>query len=252
MRPSPLDDLTQLIADSLHCEPERAGPLARLVHAKTAGNPFFAIQFLSALAQEGLVAFDHGEGRWSWDLNSIQAKGYTDNVADLMAAKLTRLPADTQSALQQLACLGNGAQTPTLSLVLGIPEEEVHADLQEAVRQEFIQRLDGSYRFVHDRVQEAAYSLIPESSRAEAHLRIGRLLLAHTPEEKREEAIFEIVSQLNRGAALIAQQDERDQLAGFNLVAGKRAKGSTAYASALTYFVTGATTLEGRLLGAPA
>ena len=242
--PLTLNDLTQLIADSLHCEHGRAGPLARLVHAKTEGNPFFAVQFLTALAQEGLLVFDHGEGRWSWDLHSVHAKGYTDNVADLMAAKLTRLPARTQRAIQQLAYLGYGAQTPMLSLVLGIPEAEVHADLQEAVRQEFIQRPDGSYRFVHDRVQEATYSLIPESSRAEAHLRIGRLLLAHTPEEKREEAIFEIVSQLNRGTELIAQQEERNQLAGFNLVAGKRAKGSTAYASALTYFVTGAQLLK--------
>ena len=244
LAPLSLDDLTQLIADSLHCEHEYADPLARLVYAKTGGNPFFAVQFLTALAQEGLLVFDHGEGRWSWDLQSVHAKGYTDNVADLMAAKLTRLPVRTQRAVQQLACLGYSAQTPMLSLILGMPEEEVQEDLKEAVRQEFIQRLDGSFRFVHDRVQEATYLLIPESSRAETHLKIGRLLLAHTPEEMREEAIFEIVSQLNRGTALITQQEERNQLAGFNLIAGKRAKGSTAYASALTYFVTGAQILR--------
>ena len=115
--------------------------------------------------------------------------------------------------------------------------------LWEAVRQEFILRLEGSYRFIHDRVQEAAYSLIPEESRAEAHLRIGRLLAAHTPAEKREEAIFEIVNQLNRGAALITSQEEREELAGLNLIAGKRAKASTAYASALTYLVAGAALL---------
>ena len=100
----------QLIADSLHCEPERAAPLAQLVHEKTAGNPFFAIQFISALAEEGLLTFDHGEGRWSWDLNRIHAKGYTDNVVDLMVGKLNRLPVETQNALQQLACLGNSAE----------------------------------------------------------------------------------------------------------------------------------------------
>ena len=104
LAPLSLDDMTQLVADSFHCELKRAGPLGQLVHAKTAGNSFFAIQFLSALAQEGLVAFDHGEGRWSWDLNRIHAKGYTDNVADLMAGKLTRLPKKTQSTLQDL-CL---------------------------------------------------------------------------------------------------------------------------------------------------
>jgi PAS domain S-box-containing protein len=110
----------------------------------------------------------------------------------------------------------------------------------KAVRQELVQRLDGSYGFVHDRVQEAAYSLMPESARAGVHLRIGRLLLAHTPQEKREEAVFEIVSQLNQGAALIASRDEREELAGLNLTAGKRAKASTAYASALAYFTAGA------------
>ena len=104
-------------------------------------------------------------------------------------------------------------------------------------------RSEGSYKFVHDRVQEAAYSLIPEELRAEAHLRIGRLLAAHTPPEKREEAIFEIVNQLNRGAALITSRDEREQLAELNLIAGKRAKASTAYASALKYLIAGAALL---------
>ena len=104
-------------------------------------------------------------------------------------------------------------------------------------------RLEGAYKFVHDRVQEAAYSLIPEELRAETHLRIGRLLAAHTPPEKREETIFEIVNQLNRGAALITSRDEREQLAELNLIAGKRAKASTAYASALKYLVAGAALL---------
>ena len=124
-----------------------------------------------------------------------------------------------------------------------LSEEQVHAALWPAVRQELVERLEGSYKFIHDRVQEAAYSLIPEALRAEVHLRIGRLLAAQTPPEKREEAIFEIVNQLNRGAALITQQEERDQLAELNLIAGKRAKASTAYASALTYLNAGAALL---------
>ncbi len=243
LAPLGLEDLIELIADSLHCESGRASPLAQLVQVKTGGNPFFTIQFLSALAQAGLVAFDHGEHRWSWDLTRIEAKGYTENVADLMAGRVALLPLKTQKALQQLACLGTAAESATLSRMLGIAEEEVQADLQEAVRQEFVQKLENSYRFVHDRVQEATYSLIPEGSRAEAHLRIGRLLVAHTPQEKREEAIFEIVSQLNRGAGLIASQDEREELAWLNLTAGKRGKASTAYASALAYLVAGAALL---------
>jgi predicted ATPase len=131
-----------------------------------------------------------------------------------------------------------------LSAVLETPEEQVHAVLWPAVRQELIERLEGSYKFIHDRVQEAAYSLIPEALRAEVHLRIGRLLVTETPADKREEAIFEILNQLNRGAPLITQPEERDQLAELNLLGGKRAKGSTAYASALTYLIAGGELLK--------
>ncbi len=233
------EDLAQLIADFLHCEPERAGSLAQLVHEKTAGNPFFAIQFITALAEEALIAFDHGDARWSWDLTHIQAKGYTDNVADLMAGKLNRLPMETQKALQEFACLGNSAEIAALTAVHGTSEEELHSDLWEAVRLEFIVRLEDSYRFIHDRVQEAAYSLIPESLRAESHLRIGRLLAAHIPPERLEEAIFAIVNQLNRGSHLIRSAEEREWVGELNLIAGRRAKVSTAYVSALSYLAAG-------------
>ena len=243
LAPLAREDLGQLIADALRCESERAAPLAQLVHEKTGGNPFFAIQFISTLAEEGLLTYDHEAAHWSWDLNRIHAKGYTDNVVHLMVGKLTRLPAETQQALQQLACLGNVAEITMLSTVLGTSEEQVHAPLWAAVRQELVERQEGSYKFIHDRVQEAAYSLIPEQLRAEAHLRIGRLLTAHTPPQRREEAIFEIVNQLNRGAALITAPDERDQLAELNLIAAKRAKAATAYASALTYLTAGAALL---------
>ncbi|MFS8975393.1 AAA family ATPase [Cupriavidus necator] len=240
LAPLATEHIRQLTAEALHCEPERIEPLAQLVHDKTAGNPFFVIQFLHALVDEDFLTFDHDARHWRWDPDRIHAKGYTDNVVDLMVGKLTRLPAATQQALQQLGCLGNVAEITTLSTVLGTPQAQVHAALWEAIRQELVERLEGAYAFVHDRVHEAAYSLTPEASRAEAHLRIGRLLAAQTPPEKREEAIFEIAGQLNRGAALITGKDEREQLAEFNLIAGQRAKASTAYASALTYLVTGA------------
>ena len=160
-----------------------------------------------------------------------------------MVGKLNRLPLDTQMALQQLACLGNIAPVRTLSLILAKSAEEVGADLWEAVRLELVEHLEGSYQFVHDRVQEAAYSLIPEEQRDEAHLRIGRRLAAHIPPEQREEAIFDIVNQFNRGASLITSRDEREQVAELNLLAGKRAKASAAYASALKYLVAGAALL---------
>src|SRR5262249_40606960 len=180
-------------------------------HTKTGGNPFFAIRFLFALADEGLVAFDATAGGWSWDLARIRAKGYTENVVELVVDKLGQLPAGTQAALKQLACLGTAATTAMLSTVLGTSEDHVHTALWDAVRHDLVERLDGSYRFIHDRVQEAAYSSIPEGHRAEAHLRIGRLMAARTPPENRDDAIFEIVNQLNRGLALIASVDERQE-----------------------------------------
>ena len=160
-----------------------------------------------------------------------------------MVGKLTRMPAATQQALQRLACLGNVAETTMLSTVLGAPADQVHAAMWEAVRQELVERRDGSYMFNHDRVREAAYSLSPKDQLAADHLRIGRLLVVHTPPEQREEAIFGIVNQLNRGATLITAREEREQLAELNLMAGKRAKRSTAYASALTYLTAGAALL---------
>lgn len=243
LAPLTCEDLGRLIGDSLHCEPVQAAPLAQLVHQRTAGNPFFAIQFITALAEEELLRFDHASRSWAWDVSRIGSKGYTDKVVDLMLAKLNRLPVETQKALKAFACLGNRAEITTLTIVHGTSEEKVHADLWEALRLEFIVRLEGSYRFVHDRVQEAAYLLIPEELRAETHLQIGRLLTAHTPPERREESIFEMVNQLNRGAVLITSRGEREQLAEFNLLAGKRAKASTAYTSALKYFIAGAALL---------
>ncbi|MGY3559493.1 PAS domain S-box-containing protein [Bradyrhizobium sp. USDA 4472] len=234
------EHISQLISDALHCDLKRAAPLAQLIHEKTAGNPFFVIQFLRALAEEGLVRFDHDAGCWCWDLDRIHLKGHTDNVVDLMIEKLSRLPAGTLNTLQQLACLGNIAESTTLSIVLERSDPQVHSDLWEAVRQELVEHQTGAYRFVHDRVQEAAYSLIADDLRAAVHLRIGRRLLAQTLQEEREKAIFEIVNQLNRGETLMTSRDEREQLAELNLLAGKRAKRSTAYAPALKYLVDGA------------
>ena len=243
LAPLACEDLGRLLADALHCEAERVAPLAQLVHEKTVGNPFFAIQFLAALDEEALLTFDHGDARWSWDLQGIHAKGYTDNVVDLLVGKLNRLPAEAQKALQQLACMGNSTEFALLAMIHEDSKGDMHGDLWEAVRTGLVFRSEGAYRFLHDRVQEAAYALIPAELRATAHLRIGRLLAAHTPPEKREEAIFEIANQLNRGAALITSRDEREDLAELNLIAGKRAKASIAYTSALTYLVAGAALL---------
>src|SRR5271166_6446257 len=172
LAPLRLDDIEQLVVESLHCEPQRARRLAQLVHEKTGGNPFFAIQFFTALAEEGLLAFDSGAAVWRWDLSRIQAKRYTDDVVEFITQKLMRLPGTTQEALKQLACLGNSATISSLTLVYGVSEKSIEAELWDAVRAGLVFSLDGAYAFLHDRIQEAAYSLIPESERAVTHLRI--------------------------------------------------------------------------------
>jgi PAS domain S-box-containing protein len=239
LAPLSLDDVGQLIADSLHQESTRIEPLARLVHEKTAGNPFFAIQFLTALAEERLLEFDPREGAWRWDVNRIRARRITENVADLLVGKLTRLPEITRETLKQIASLGNSAEVIALTMVRGGPENELHSDLRAALREGLVVRLGGSYRFVHDGIQEAAYSLIPEEIRAEVHLQIGRLLMVRMSADELAENIFDVVNQLNRGAALIYEQNEKHCVAELNLRAGRKAKASTAYAAACTYVSAG-------------
>jgi PAS domain S-box-containing protein len=232
-------DLTRLIAGALRCAPELAGPLARVIHDKTAGNPFFANQFIDALVEDELIVFDPDPARWSWELWPIQVRGYTENVLDLMVGKLNRLPPTTQKALKELASLGNVADACTLAIAHETSEQELDSDLWEALRLGLIVRAERSYRFVHDRVQEAAYSLLPQELRAHAHLRIGRLLFAHLDQDKREDAVFVLVGQLNRSSALISSRVEREELAELNLIAGKRAQAAAAHASALNYLVAG-------------
>ncbi|MDI3289730.1 AAA family ATPase [Polyangium sp. 15x6] len=233
------EHLAALVSDMLHCRPEEAAPLSDLVHEKTAGNPFFTIQFLTALHEERLIEFDERASAWRWDVAKIRAKGFTDNVVDLMVGKLARLPARTQEALKTLACLGNTAEVAVLAAVSGRSEQASHEDLWEAVRVGLVLWMDGAYSFLHDRVQEAAYSLIPEAERAVVHLEIGRLLLSSTPPEELEERIFDIVNHLDRGAALITSREERERVAELNLLAGKRAKAKAAYASAKNCLAVG-------------
>src|SRR6202790_24947 len=231
LAPLGLDDVGQLVADAMHCEPERARPLAQLVQEKTAGNPFFAIQFITALAEEGLLAFDPVTRAWQWNMDRIRAKSYTDNVVDLMAGKLKRFSVTTQEALKQLACLGNLTEIATLIVVQEEKEGKVHEALWEAVHAGLVVRQSSAYKFLHDRIQQAAYSLIPDEQRAEVHLRIGRVLLSNIVADQLDEHLFDVVNQFNRGAALLVDRDEKAQVATINLRAGRKAKASTAYAS---------------------
>ena len=244
LAPLDLDDVGRLIADALRCEPERARPLAELVQEKTGGNPFFAIQFFIALADEGLLAFDPVASGWQWNMDRIRAKSYTDNVVDLMAEKLKRLPSTTQEALKQLACLGNVVPIATLALVHGTTEEAMHAALWEAVRADLVVHQDSAYKFRHDRIQQAAYSLIPDEQRPDVHLRIGRVLLASMTADELAEHLFDVANHFNRGAKLLVDRDEKAQVATIQLRAGRKAKASTAYASACVYLVAGTAMLD--------
>ena len=238
LQPLAPDDVGRLIADALRRGQNSVGSLTQLICEKTGGNPFFVIQFLTALAEERLLRFDREAACWAWDLDQIRAKRYSDSVVDLMVGKLQRLSERTQAALQRLACLGNMTGIATLRLVFGPSEEDLIASLLEAVRAGLILRLERSYAFLHDRIQEAAYALIPESERAQAHLRIGRALFAGVTADGPGEHLFDVANQLNRGAVLLIGA-EKIKAAAIDLRAGRRAKASAAYASARTYFAAG-------------
>ena len=234
------DELGQLVADTVHASPAEAAPLAALVRDKTGGNPFFAIQFLTALYHKQAIWFDREAYRWRWDAARVRAEGYTDNIAELMRGRLYELPSETQAVLQLAACIGSTVDAATLAVAC---EREVATALRPAIEQHLLfESVQGgrlTYRFPHDRVHEAAYALLLEPERARVHLEIGRRLLASTPPEELAGRVFEIVSQLDHGAALIESGQDRERLAELHLLAGTRAQASTAYASALRHFTTG-------------
>ena len=244
LAPLGYDDVGKLVSEGLHCGPERARPLARLVYDKTGGNPFFAIQFITGLYEEGLLAFDPVAPGWQWDMDRIRAKGYTDNVVDLMVEKLKRLSAFTQEALKLLACLGAVAEIAILALVQRDTEEAIHTALWEAVHAELVLREDSAYRFLHDRIQQAAYSLILDEHRADIHLRIGRALLASMSADQLAEHLFDVANQFNRAAGRLIDRDEKAQVATIDLRAGRKAKASAAYASACVYLTAGMDLLD--------
>ncbi|MGF6767897.1 PAS domain S-box-containing protein [Paraburkholderia sp. GAS199] len=232
-------DITRLLTDALHMQTDAVSPLAALIFEKTAGNPFFSIQFLITLADQGLLSFDPKTSMWKWDLTSIHNQGFTDNVADLMAAKLSRLPTPTQGALGTLACLGDVVSMENLTRAQVGPNESLHASLSVAVQSGLLCQTSSEYMFLHDRIREAAYALIPGEARAATHLTIGRTLAARTPIDELHETVFEIVNQFSLGAVLITDRAEREQVALFALIAGNRARKSAAYDAAARYYATG-------------
>ena len=253
--PLRLPDLTLLIRDTLHGEASDAEPLARLVLEKTGGNPFFVTQFLETLRQEGFLEFDYQQGRWTYQLEAIAGAPLTDNVIDLMTRKLQRLSPETQHAMTLAACIGSPFDPNTLSIVSEQTQEDACSKLEEALSEGLILPAAGhdeaeeannaqvstaqNYIFLHDRVQQAAYAMIPPEKQQLVHLTVGRLLLERADLEFSEEKLFDIVHHLNFGGSLIVEPAECLAVALINLRAGRKAKSSTAYEAALDYLRAG-------------
>ena len=256
-----VEDINALIADTLHCDRVSSQPLTELVYEKTLGNAFFTTAFLKALYEEALLVFDFNTQHWQWDLEKIRRKGMTNNVIELMASKIQKFSPQTQKLLKLAAGMGNQFDLQTLSIITHkYPPKQLLELLWQAVTEGLLIPLDDNYKLVgttdeesytspaaqsqfkfqHDRIRQAAYALIPEADKPALHLEIGWLLLANTfVADDFEERLFDIVNQLNEGQKLIADEAEKVTLARLNLQAGKKAKESTAYPSAINYFALG-------------
>ena len=247
LAPLKLNHVIHLIADTLHSDTSTVRPLAELVMQKTRGNPFFVNEFLKTLYEERLITFDFECLNWQWDVTEIEAKAITDNVVELMIKKMEKLPLTTQQILPLAACVGNTFDVQTLSIIRKKPKISVYDELMPALNGGLIvptsevnqKLLINEYKFLHDRVQQAAYALIDEPQKAEFHLQLGRFLLQNPKPAVLVDEIFKIVEHLNLGSELVSQQSERDEIAKLNLIAGHKAKIATAYESAVKYLNAG-------------
>jgi len=248
------DQTARLIGDTLQQDPENISDLTQLVWEKTAGNPFFLNEFLQALYDEKLLQFHRQSRCWQWDMAAIAARGFTDNVVELMVEKLQKLPPSVQDILSLAACWGAEFDLKLLTWIEQNSAQTIFELLKIALERNFIFPLSTpdenlliqSYKFGHDRIQQAAYNLIPDAKRSERHAAIGRILLERISEGEREDQLFDIVDQLNRGIEQINDADEREQLARLNLQAGRKASAATAYAAAIAYLDIGISLLAAK------
>ncbi|MCP6758337.1 MAG: AAA family ATPase [Fischerella sp. CENA71] len=247
LAPLDLEAVAQLIADTLHTDTAMVQPLAELIINKTDGNPFFVNEFLKTLYAQNLLNFDFNCRTWQWDIAQIQARDITDNVVELMIGKLKQLPESTQSLLSLAACIGANFSLNILAIICEKTESELYPDLVKAVDAGVIlptSQLDAQlfiqdYKFLHDRVQQAAYVLIDENQKQTVHLQIGRNLLQKTTDETLSDKLFEIVDHLNIGVEIVTKSKERSQIAKLNLLAARKVKAAIAYEAAVNYLNIG-------------
>ncbi|MEV5059323.1 AAA family ATPase [Agrobacterium radiobacter] len=238
LEPLQKHELQEMLGKSLSTPPDRIHALAELVGEKTGGNPFFASQFVRQLAAEGSLFFEQSRARWEWNTAAISKKGLTDNVGQLLAMQLNRLPESSRIAIARLSLLGNVSDVRTAALVLGTNQKALEEVIDPAVNAGLVRLTSNTLSFVHDHIQAAAYSSFELVTRTSEHLRIGRLLLANIEKSELEERIFELTNQFDRGFDAITTQ-EAAVVAELYLLAGNRAKAASAHSSARKYFERG-------------
>jgi predicted ATPase/GAF domain-containing protein len=260
LRLAPLgeDAVEHIVQRTLRSDAERARPLARLLFQKTAGNPFFTSELLARLQRQGNIVFDPQSRAFTYDEATLYKVDFSDNVVDLMVERLSELAPDTLELLKLAACLGNDFELALLARLAKKSRQSVATALFSAIERRLLLPKGHDYRllraehegdaselgaavryeFPHDRVLQAAYSLLDDSARARAHLATGRLLRDAIPPEEHGARVFEFVDHLNLGRLRLAVLDEREELASFNLLAAQRARRSAAYATAVAYLDT--------------
>lgn len=257
LRPLNREYVGHMVSNTLKCERDEAQSLTQLVHDKTGGNPFFVNEFLRNLHQKEHTRFDFSTGRWVWDVDEILQADIADDLIGLMTEKIQGLSEASQRVLMRAACIGNRFTVKTLAAVHDVSPDVCLQELRECVLAGLVLPVDervaathadeeyasgvssGVFKFLHDRVQQAAYSLLTSGQKQRLHLGIGRVVLEHTAQEQLDEHVCEIADHMNRGHNLVTDQEEKFRLVELNLAAGKRAKASIAYESALRYITAG-------------
>ncbi len=229
------EDVNTFLLNFLSNNVESTMELSSLIYSKTAGNPFFIIQFLKRLFEDKLITFSPEKG-WIWNIEKVKELPITDNVVDMLSQSINKMPAENIELLTICACIGNRFELEDIIAITGETAEAILKVMNSLIEFGFIGLFKNIYRFYHDRIQEAAYSLLDEEERSKLHYKIGKNSLSKTAKENIQDKIFYIVYHLNKSVHLIQTVEERIQLAELNLIAGEKAKNSSAFDSSLIYF----------------